>query len=182
MYNIWEHIVSLNYRITWWIFTKLGRDKVLMTPVHLYWLLGQIRPGWIQGRAMMCQWGALLQRTSSSDWKATEVYFWHVLMSCIGLNHFHLFSFKYFNWTKYLIYMNLCTFHVKKNSARLQWYSCARYKAPGPLVYIWKLDMQFVSCFNCKVQTRQECRNTYLNYVTINLSTHNHNDCYRDKR
>ena len=26
-----EHIVSLNYRITWWIFTKLGRDKVLMT-------------------------------------------------------------------------------------------------------------------------------------------------------
>ena len=27
-----EHIVSLNYRIARWIFTKLGRDKVLMTP------------------------------------------------------------------------------------------------------------------------------------------------------
>ena len=27
-----EHIVSLNYRIALWIFTKLGRDKVLMTP------------------------------------------------------------------------------------------------------------------------------------------------------
>ena len=26
-----EHIVSLNYRITGWIFTKVGRDKVLMT-------------------------------------------------------------------------------------------------------------------------------------------------------
>ena len=31
---VWEHIVSLiiNFRITWWIFTKLGTDKVLMTP------------------------------------------------------------------------------------------------------------------------------------------------------
>ena len=25
---VWQHIVSLNYRIVWWIFTKLGRDKV----------------------------------------------------------------------------------------------------------------------------------------------------------
>ena len=25
-------------------FTKPGRDKVLMTPAHLFWLLGQIRP------------------------------------------------------------------------------------------------------------------------------------------
>ena len=49
----------------------------------------------------------------------------------------HLFSFKYFNGEKCLIYINLCTFHVKKNSARLQWYSCARYKAPGPLVQIF---------------------------------------------
>ena len=30
---IWEHIVTLNYRITWWIFTKLCRDKVLKTPL-----------------------------------------------------------------------------------------------------------------------------------------------------
>ena len=28
----WEHIVNPNYRITSWIFTKLGRDKVLVTP------------------------------------------------------------------------------------------------------------------------------------------------------
>ena len=40
---IWEHRVSLNYRILWWIFTKLGRDK--MTQAHLYWLLGKIRRG-----------------------------------------------------------------------------------------------------------------------------------------
>ena len=60
--------------------------------------------------------------------------FWHDLAFYIGLSHFHLFSFKYFNGAKFLIYINLCTFHVKKNSARLQWYSCARYKTPGPLV------------------------------------------------
>ena len=42
---VWEHIVSLKYRITWWIFTKLGRGKELMTSVLLHWLLGQIFPG-----------------------------------------------------------------------------------------------------------------------------------------
>ena len=30
----------------------------------------------------------------------------------------------------------MCTFHVKKNNAILQWYSCSEYKAPGPLVYV----------------------------------------------
>ena len=29
---VWEHIVSLKYRIVLWIFTKLGRDKVLKNP------------------------------------------------------------------------------------------------------------------------------------------------------
>ena len=46
---------------------------------------------------------------------------------------------------KCLIYINLCTFHVKKNSARLQWYSCARYKAPGPLVYVFKIIQKQIS-------------------------------------
>ena len=71
--------------------------------------------------------------------------FWHVLVSCIGLGLSNLFSFKYFNGAKCLIYINLCTFHVKKNRARLQWYSCARYKAPGPLVYIY---LKVVTCDN----------------------------------
>ena len=68
---VWEHIVSLNYRIVWWIFTKLGRDKVLMTP-HIwidFW--AKCAQGWIQGRAKIGHGGPLLQRTSSSDWKAT---------------------------------------------------------------------------------------------------------------
>ena len=43
--------------------------------------------------------------------------------------------FNHVNGAKCLIHINLCTFHVKKNSTRLQWYSCARYKAPGPLVW-----------------------------------------------
>ena len=67
--------------------------------------------------------------------------FWHVLVPCIGLSHFHLLPFKYFYGAKCLIYSNLCTFHVKENSARLQWYSCARYKAPGPLVLIFSIEI-----------------------------------------
>ena len=54
---VWEHIVSPNYRITYWIFTKLDRDKVLMTP-HIcidYW--GKSTKGRIHGRAILCQWG-----------------------------------------------------------------------------------------------------------------------------
>ena len=27
--NVWEHIVSLRYRLTWWILIKLGVDEVL---------------------------------------------------------------------------------------------------------------------------------------------------------
>ena len=37
---VWEHIVSLFYRTDRWMFTKLGREEVLMTLP-----LGQIRPG-----------------------------------------------------------------------------------------------------------------------------------------
>ena len=46
-----EHIVSLNYKIAWLIFTKLGRDKVLMT-LHICidsW--AKSAQGWIQGGA-----------------------------------------------------------------------------------------------------------------------------------
>ena len=32
---VWEHIVSHYYRIAKWMFTKLGRDAVLMAP-HMY--------------------------------------------------------------------------------------------------------------------------------------------------
>ena len=46
-----EHIVSHIYRTTWWMFTKLGRDEVLMAP-HL-WLDFSANPtqGWIQAGA-----------------------------------------------------------------------------------------------------------------------------------
>ena len=61
---VWDHIVSHNCRITWWIFTKLGRDKVLMTP-HIcidfdFWAkLAQER---IQGRVIIGQLGAPSQK------------------------------------------------------------------------------------------------------------------------
>ena len=84
---------------------------------------------------------------------------WHIVLRCticgpLGLLFFDMFwcctvldlvistYFNPVNGAKCLIHINLCTesdlfpFHVfkKKNSTRLQWYSCARYKAPGPLV------------------------------------------------
>ena len=46
-----EHIVSLNYRIAWWIFTKLGRDKVPMTPHICIDSCAKSAQGWIQGGA-----------------------------------------------------------------------------------------------------------------------------------
>ena len=46
-----EHIVSLNYKIAWLIFTKLGRDKVLMTRHICIDSWAKSAQGWIQGRA-----------------------------------------------------------------------------------------------------------------------------------
>ena len=59
VYSIYvlEHIVSLCYRTAWWMFSKLVRDEVLMTP-HL-WLdfSANSTQGWIQGGAKIGQWG-----------------------------------------------------------------------------------------------------------------------------
>ena len=127
-----------------------------------YWILGQIcqgaDPGQENNRSMRdpgpFSKGFLLQswratatnimysngQWSKSIWEEVLLFlvpFWrHVfdMVWCIGLCYFDFFSFKYSNKAKCLIYINLCTFHVKKNSLSLQWYSCARYKAPEPLV------------------------------------------------
>ena len=72
-----EHIVSLNYRIAWWIFTKLGRDKIFMTPHICIDSWAKSAQGWIQGGAKKGPGGSLLQRTSSSDRKATATYWMH---------------------------------------------------------------------------------------------------------
>ena len=66
-----KDIVSHCYGTARWMFTKLGRDEVLMAP-HL-WLEFSANPaqGWIQGGAKKVNEGSLLQRTASSDWKAT---------------------------------------------------------------------------------------------------------------
>ena len=48
-----------------------GRDKVLMTPHIWIDIWAKSAQGWIQGRAKISHGGPLLQRTSSSDWKAT---------------------------------------------------------------------------------------------------------------
>ena len=72
---VWEHIVSLSYRTTGWIFMKLGRDEVLRVPYKCCCFLARPVQGRIQGRAKIGQQrgggSPLLQRTSSWDLKAT---------------------------------------------------------------------------------------------------------------
>ena len=45
---VWEHIASLYYRTTSWMFTKLGRDEVLMAR-HMH--KDVLAQGRIQGEA-----------------------------------------------------------------------------------------------------------------------------------
>ena len=52
-----EHIVSLCYKTARWIFTKLGRDGVLIA-LHLWlYFSANHAPGWIQGVAKIGQLG-----------------------------------------------------------------------------------------------------------------------------
>ena len=67
---VWEHIVSLYYTIAWWIFTKHGMDKVLMTPHICIDFWAKSAQGWIRVGAEIGHGGPLLQRTFSSDRKA----------------------------------------------------------------------------------------------------------------
>ena len=67
----WEVIVSLSYRTDWWIFTKLGRDDVLMVPYKCCCFSARSVQGWIQGGAKVGHGGPLLRLTIFSDWKAT---------------------------------------------------------------------------------------------------------------
>ena len=66
-----NYIVSLCYRTTWWMFTKLGRVEVLVA-LHLWLDFGQTLPrgGFRAGQKYVNE-GSLLQRTADSDWKAT---------------------------------------------------------------------------------------------------------------
>ena len=48
---VWEHISSLYYRTASWMFTKLGRDEVLMVPYKCCCFLARSVQGWIQGGA-----------------------------------------------------------------------------------------------------------------------------------
>ena len=105
--------------------------------------------------------------------------FWHILVSCMWLSHFHLLvlPFKYIYDAKCLIYIHLCTFYVKENSARLQWYSCARYKDPGPLVsnqkhppyLLHRMFKTYMLTDNIKVNTTM-----FLSMGFMKLATKNH--------
>ena len=142
-------------------YLRLGRDKVLKNPCAFVLNLGQISQGADPGQGhnwskrgpspkefffrvkMLQQQTEYIAMIYKHLGRSVDIFgsiltftFWHVLVSCSGLSHFHCLPFKYFYGAKCLIYINLFTFHVNENSARLQRYSRARYKAPGPLVSI----------------------------------------------
>ena len=48
---VWEHIASLYYRTAYWIFTKLGRDQVLLARHMHKDVLAIFAQGRIQGEA-----------------------------------------------------------------------------------------------------------------------------------
>ena len=48
---VWENIASLYYRTAQWMFTKLGRDEVLMARHMHKDVFAIFAQGWIQGEA-----------------------------------------------------------------------------------------------------------------------------------
>ena len=48
---VWQHIVSLYYSTAQWMFTKLGRDEVLMVPYKCCYFSARSPQGRIQGGA-----------------------------------------------------------------------------------------------------------------------------------
>ena len=109
---------------------------VLMTPAHLYWLVSSQR--WIQGRAIIVQWGPFSKGLLLQSWKATAtnrmyssdltafgkkccyyffVPFWCLVFDMLWCCVLDLVISTYFNpvnGAKCLIHINLCTFHVFK--------------------------------------------------------------------
>ena len=131
---VWEHIVTLNCRITWWIFTKLCRDKVLKTLLICIHFWAKSAQWWIQGRAIIGQWGPFSKGLLLQSWKATATnriyssdltafgkrccYFFFVPFWCLVFDMFWCCTvldlvistyFNHINGTKCLIHINLCT-------------------------------------------------------------------------
>ena len=69
--SVWEHIVSLYYRTPGWIFMELGRDEVLMVPHICFRFSARSTQDKSRARIKKVKEGLLLQRPSSSHWKAT---------------------------------------------------------------------------------------------------------------
>ena len=65
------HIFDFFSRTAWWILIKLGRDEVLVVPYKCCCFSARSPQGRIQGGAKLGHGGSLLQKTSSSDRKAT---------------------------------------------------------------------------------------------------------------
>ena len=90
------HIVSLSYRTNRWIFMKLGRDEVLIVPYKCCCFSARSVQWRIKGWAKIGHGGPLLQRTSSSDRKATATNQMHSndLQACGMKCYYFWFHFE----------------------------------------------------------------------------------------
>ena len=68
-----EHIISLSYRSTWWMFTKLDRDEVLIVTHLCIGFSANSTQGRFQGGAICQKYvnEVFLLQMTSSDLKAT---------------------------------------------------------------------------------------------------------------
>ena len=91
-----EPIVSLYYRTALWMFTKLGRDEVIMVPYKCCCFSARSVQGRIQCGAKVGHGGPLLQRASASDWKAIATNRMHIndLEVCGMLYSYFWFHFE----------------------------------------------------------------------------------------
>ena len=96
-------------------------------------------------------------------------------MLCIGFSQLHLFSFKYFNGAKCLIYINLCTFHVNKTVQ-----DCNDISVPGTrpcassfffLLYDDVVNGLRRTPIDCWVKDKGHGQTWILNFASFPLST-----------
>ena len=111
MYYMGTHIVSLSYRTDLWIFTKLGRDGVLMVPYKRCRFSARSAWGRIQGEAKIGHGGPLLQKFLSSDQKAIATIQMHsnYLEAC-GMKCCYFLSIPSNFWRVFDVFLDLVIF------------------------------------------------------------------------
>ena len=78
---------SLSYRTDWWMFTKLGKDEVIMALHMRLGFLARSAKRWIQGSTKIGQWGGLfskrLQNATATNRMQPRILNWNIVIVCL---------------------------------------------------------------------------------------------------